>query len=178
MHVLNVHERTIPRPVAEVGALIDTLTSDNDRLWPANLWPAMRFDRPLAVGATGGHGPIRYSVEELRPGRYVRFRFSGPRSLAGGHHRLEAVAVDGTATVLRHVLEVEAGVVRLIPWYVGLRWLHDACLEDALSTAESSLGLKPAVRPWSPWVRLLRWLLAGRRARPQVFPDAWRTSAD
>ena len=39
------------------GRLLDGLSAADDRLWPKDRWPAMRFDRPLKVGARGGHGP-------------------------------------------------------------------------------------------------------------------------
>jgi hypothetical protein len=54
-------------------------------------------------------------------------------------------------------------------WKFAIRALHDALLEDAFTTAELSLGLAPQAVPWTPWVRLLRRLIVGRRARPQVF---------
>jgi antitoxin (DNA-binding transcriptional repressor) of toxin-antitoxin stability system len=53
MQVRNVHERVFPAPPAQVGALIDTLASADDRLWPGDRWPPMRFDRALSVGARG-----------------------------------------------------------------------------------------------------------------------------
>ncbi len=48
--------------------------------------------------------------------------------------------------------------------------MHDALIEDSLTTAEVSLGLPPCVRAWSPWVRLLRWLVSGGKARAQIVP--------
>jgi hypothetical protein len=170
MQVLNIHERRIPRPAAEVGALLDSLASDSDRLWPRTLWPAMRFDRPLGVGADGGHGPVGYAVTEYHPGRYVRFRFSAPRGF-DGHHWFE-VCEDGDACVMRHTIEMEARGPALVTWPLAIRHLHDALLEDAFATAEMSLGLAPTVKPWSGWVKLLRRLAVGRRARPQEFGAA------
>ena len=66
MKVVNIHSREYPVASAEVGRLVDTLSSENDLLWPHQLWPRMKFDKPLAVSANGGHGPIRYFVEEYR----------------------------------------------------------------------------------------------------------------
>ena len=68
MQVHNVHEREFDLSLASVGSLIDSLASSNDRLWPNDKWPPTRFDRALAVGARGGHEPIRYSIEEYYPG--------------------------------------------------------------------------------------------------------------
>jgi hypothetical protein len=168
LRVLNVHQRSIPRPAAEVGRLIDSLASERDRLWPRALWPAMRFDRPLGVGADGGHGPIRYSVVAYEPGRRVRFRFSAPRGF-NGWHELEVLS-EGDGTQLRHTLEMNTEGRALLTWPLAIRWLHDACLEDAFATAEASLGLAPTVVPWSPWVKFLRRAMSGGKSRPQAFP--------
>ena len=75
MHLRNVHEREFPLSLAAVGALIDSLASRDDRLWPNGKWPPMRFDRPLAIGAVGGHGPVRYSVVEYRPSQSILSAF-------------------------------------------------------------------------------------------------------
>jgi len=82
MRVLNIHERALDATAEKVGLLIDGLGSANDLLWPVDRWPAMRLDRPLGVGAVGGHGPIRYCVESYSPGRSVQFRFIEPRGFA------------------------------------------------------------------------------------------------
>jgi len=49
-------------PSVDIGHLLGSLASEQDRLWPSQAWPAMRLNRPLAVGAAGGHGPVRYVV--------------------------------------------------------------------------------------------------------------------
>src|SRR5258706_10809497 len=85
LYVYNVHARNLAAPADAVGALLDSLASPNDRLWPRESWPRMTLDRPLAVGARGGHGPIGYAVEDYRPGRHVRFRFHAPQGFAGTH---------------------------------------------------------------------------------------------
>ena len=85
MPVINVHERTLNASITETGKLIDGLASSDDKLWPHDRWPAMKFDRPLEVGAIGGHGPIRYTVESYKPGRYIQFRFIEPTGFLGSH---------------------------------------------------------------------------------------------
>jgi len=164
--VLNVHERELAAPAAEVGALLDGLAGLHDRLWPTDRWPPMRFDRPLGVGARGGHGPVRYDVGAYEPGRFVRFDFTGPPGF-DGHHRLEVKDLAEGRTCLRHVVEMETRGAAVLGWPLVFGPLHDALLEDALDRAEISLGLSPAGARWSPWVRLLRWILRprGRRAR-------------
>ena len=169
MRVVNIHERRLASPPEQVGRLLDTLASDDDRLWPRTMWPAMRFDRPLGVGADGGHGPVRYFVEDYQPGACVRFRFRAPRGYNGSHW-LEVLPDGQSGSLLRHTIDMQAEGPALLTWPLAIRWLHDACLEDALAQAQASLGLKPELRPWSAWVKLLRWVMAGGRATPQRSP--------
>jgi hypothetical protein len=162
MHVRNVHQRLLPGPLERVGELIDGLAGPDDRLWPGDRWPPMRFDRPLAVGADGGHGPIRYRVEAYQPGRRVAFRFT---RVDGGHH-LEAEPAGEGAVRLRHVVEARLRGRRLVAWVLVIRPLHDALLEDLLDRAELALtGTVARPNRWSPWVRLVRRRLRRRAAR-------------
>ena len=167
MKVINVHERELNASPAGVGSLIDSLASDNDLLWPTHSWPRMEFDRPLAVGATGGHGPIRYFVEAYTPGQSIRFRFLGPKGFEG-YHGYE-VNPAGDKVILRHTLEMHARGPAVITWTLVFQPMHDALMEDSMAHAEASLGLAPTVCTWSPWVRLLRWIISGGKASGQVI---------
>jgi hypothetical protein len=169
MRVRNVHECELPVPPGDAGGLIDSLATPHDRLWPRPAWPRMKFDRPLGVGADGGHGPIRYVVDAYVPGRRIGFRFKAPAGFDGGH--LLEVVEDGTrGCVLRHVLEMSTSGRALVSWPLVFRPMHDALIEDAFAQAQASLGLTPQVRAWSPWVRVLRWLVSGGKAPPQTPP--------
>jgi hypothetical protein len=44
MQVRNVHKRRISASATLVGALIDTLASKDDQLWPSHKWPTIKFD--------------------------------------------------------------------------------------------------------------------------------------
>src|SRR4051794_6828518 len=81
----NVHERHFPVPAAKAAPLIDKVGSPDDVLWPDDAWPKMRLDRPLGVGAAGGHGPIRYSVTAYEPGRSIEFTFAPVMKVRGTH---------------------------------------------------------------------------------------------
>lgn len=168
MKVRNVHERSF-RAIDRVGSLIDFLASPADALWPIESWPRMLLDRPLEVGAAGGHGPIRYTVEVYQPGKSVRFRFTGPKGF-NGSHGYEVVATGPETVVLRHILEMTTSGLAMLSWPFMYRPLHDALIEDSLATAQASLGYPPTVRPWSSWVKFLRWLVSRGKARPQVTP--------
>lgn len=166
MDVYNLHQREFPVPVARVGALLDTLSGEDDRLWPHHAWPALRLDGPLAVGAAGGHGPVRYTVEDHTPGARVRFRFREPRGF-DGFHEFTVHPTDSTGTVLRHLLAMRAHGPALLTWPLLFRPLHDALLEDALDRAEHELtGAVRVPARWSARTRLLR-RLAGTRRPPR-----------
>lgn len=170
MKVLNVHERILAVPAERIGLLIDSLSSRHDALWPRQSWPRMEFDRSLEVGATGGHGPIRYFVESYTPSQRIVFRFTGPTGF-NGHHRFEVLDIVGGDCVLRHTLEMTAHGPALLSWPLVFRPLHDALIEDSLAQAQASLGLLPKVLRWSRWVRVLRWFVSKGQARPQVMPN-------
>jgi hypothetical protein len=115
----------------------------------------MRLDRPLQVGAIGGHGPIRYQVEMYEPGRRVRFRLRAPRGF-DGFHGFEILPTDGNGTTLRHVLEMDARGPAVFTWPLVFSPLHDALVEDCLDRAARELGEVVPPREWSLWVRMLR----------------------
>jgi hypothetical protein len=167
LKIVNVHQRLLYATPERAGRLIDSLSSTSDLLWPRG-WPRLSLDRPLRVGAAGGHGPIRYLVESYVPGQAVRFRFTGPRGFHGWH-AFEVVEATAAHCVLEHRIEMTARGAALWSWRLLYRPLHDALIEDALSLAQASLGNERRDVPWSRWVKVLRWLLArcdGRPARP------------
>lgn len=157
MPVRNLHIRCLPDAP---GALIDTLAGDTDRLWPHDAWPALRFDRPLGVGATGGHGPIRYHVIAHVPDRWVRFRFTAPRGFDGFHEFTTHEAADGS-TELHHLLSMTVHGAARITWPAVWRPLHDALIEDSLDRAERHItGTVHSPTHWPWYVRLLRSIAA------------------
>jgi hypothetical protein len=165
MRIHNLHERLLAGSVEKVGALVDGLAGPNDRLWPSDRWPAMRFDGPLRPGARGGHGPVGYAVAEYVPGQHAAFTFDGRGLIAGieGGHRFEVLEAKGRP-VLRHVIEARCGLAAWLRWILVIEPLHDALIEDALDRAERCLsGRVEHPARWSPRVRFLRWLVASRR---------------
>lgn len=171
--VKNVHERVIAAPLEMVGGLLDRLASREDALWPRENWPPMRFDKPLAVGARGGHGPVGYFVEAYEPGRSVRFRFDAPRGF-NGTHRFDVEELTPQTARLKHTLEMRLEGAARVSWPLFFRPLHDALVEDALDCAErfcasgASKDCQAQVgnfekRRWSLAVRLLRRLTTARR---------------
>jgi hypothetical protein len=155
MKIRNVHEREVTR---EGAAVIDTLAGEDDRLWPAD-WPPMKLDRPLGVGAKGGHGPVRYQVIEYEPKKKIVFEFDQSGALSEGFvgtHRFDVI--EGESGVrLRHAIEMDASLAAAIRWYAMVEPLHDALVEDAFDRAEGVERSK-----WSWRVRILRWFAIRR----------------
>ena len=175
--IRNVHERTLPVPASQVGALLDRLASSEDSLWPAPTWPPMRFDRPLCVGADGGHGPVRYAVSRYEPGRLVEFRFREEAGLLGTHS-LDVRPLDERSCVLRHRLVAQPiGAMRLI-WPAVVGTCHDTCVEHLLDNAER-LVTGEVARPVSyPWRARFVVAAGGARVRPVPAPEGARLLRD
>lgn len=166
MSVVNSHRTRLPVARERAASLLDGLASQRDRLWPSNCWPALRLDWPLMVAARGGHGPIRYAVVQYQPGQRVRFAFSAPKGFHGWHElRLETVADDEVDLV--HELRMRTTGLARLSWPVVFRPLHDALIEDAFALARQVFGQELTIKPWSRWVRMLRFLLSPASATPQ-----------
>lgn len=174
--IVNTHTRTISAPADVLGEHLDRLGGPRDRLWPSPAWWPLRLagrdGERLAVGASGGHGPIRYAVDEYEPGRRVRFRFA-PVTGLDGYHEFTVVpeTEPGGAPRCRvtHVLRARPSSPRTrVLWSLVIRPLHDALLEDLLDRAEL-LATGRVSRParWSPPVRALHAL---RWPRPRAVP--------
>lgn len=151
--IKNVHVREIGAPASKVGEILDTLGSVDDRLWATDIWVAepVFFDRPLGVGAVGGHGSIRYSVIGYEPGRRIVFRFAPDGGLAGVHG-FEIAPVGTDRTRITHFLDAEtsAWMRPLVP--ILIAW-HDAMVETAFDRAE-----REATGSLAPPTRIPRWL--------------------
>jgi Protein of unknown function (DUF3995) len=165
--IRNVHERLINASPERVGQLLDSLAGDNDMVWPRDAWPRMKLSNGLAVGSTGGHGAIRYSVESYTPGRKVVFRFADKMGIVGTH--TFAIEPVGTITtmVTHELIGTTTGAMKLV-WPLFIRWLHDALIEDALDNIESASSKTPRpTRTYSFGVRQLRSI-----ARPSPATDS------
>jgi hypothetical protein len=158
MRIYNRHDRKIQAPAADVGAYLDSLSGPADRLWPADDWPAMKFDTSLREGARGGHGPVRYRVTEYMPGRRVVFQFEGGGLTDGldGRHFFEVIARQN-CTLIRHVVDADCDLRMWAKWHILIGPMHDALIEDAFDRVEQRIhGAFLKRSPWSPWVCLLR----------------------
>jgi len=134
----------------------------------------MRLDRPLSVGARGGHGPIRYHVEDYVPRQLVRFRFEAPAGFDGYHEYL-ILRIAEADTVLRHSLLMQTTGPARLSWPLLYQPLHDALIEDSLDKASRSLRVEaPEPHRWSWRVRCLRAVARGaqRRRSKRAEPES------
>ena len=154
--MINVHSVKLRASPERAGALLDTLGSETDVLWPGDRWPPMRVEGPLRVGAAGRHGPVKYVVQEYVPSLRITFRFTEPTGFHGTH-TFEVFPETEGCRLEHRVAMVPRGMARL-SWPLVYGPLHDALAEDAVDRAVRALGETRAPNTWSAWVRLLRGL--------------------
>lgn len=158
MRVLNLHRRVLAASPADVWALVEKLGGPDDLLWPSDSWPRVRFDRALQPGARGGHGPIRYEVTAVEPGRKLSLRFLAPAGF-DGTHAFEVLPQTTGGCELVHTITMDTRGPALLSWPLVFRPLHDALLEDLLDRAAALTGTVGEWAEWSVWVRVVRVLL-------------------
>ncbi|MGB5417267.1 hypothetical protein [Algibacter sp.] len=159
MNVVNIHKRHINQPKADVVRLIKTLSKKEDKVWPNDNWPPMRFKNGLKVGEKGGHGIIRYEVEAFFPERLIVFKFLQPKGF-NGIHKFEIEEINANTTLVTHSIIMKTmNFMTTLKWVLAIRWLHDALIENAFDTIENnSLEIKKHTT-WSIWVEFLRFIL-------------------
>lgn len=162
--VSNVHSRDYRTTGDRLGAILDSLSTADDMLWPVGDWPPVVLSDGLDVGSEGGHGPVRYTVEQYEPGAAVRFRFTGPRGF-NGTHSFEVEPAGEDRWRLTHRIEMKVGWPATISWPLAFRPMHDALMEDALDKVATALDSSAYEgRPWSAWVKFIRKQAARRQA--------------
>ena len=158
MKIQNIHQRELQIPLEKAGKLLDSLGSNQDKLWPRHAWPPMILNAPLGLGSSGGHGPIRYAVENYQPGISVTFRFTRPEGFLGVHS-FTLTSETANSCELKHTISMTIRGAAIFKWWLIIRPLHDALLEDCLDNAQAAAGSQPARKSWSLWVKILRWIL-------------------
>jgi hypothetical protein len=162
MKVLNIHALTIHQPKEKIAELFKTLASKNDRMLATDKWPPMILDNGLQVGSKGGHGPIKYTVQEFKPDESIQFAFTRPKGF-NGFHKFEMTRLDDYSTAIKHTIDMNTTGSATLQWVIAIRWLHDAYIEDAFDKVENQLAAEKKTSQWSIWVKLLRMLLKPRR---------------
>ena len=106
MKIINIHNRIIHQPKEKISKIFDSLTTNNDQLWPKEKWPPMIFRKGLTVGATGGHRPIKYSIKKYIPGSLIEFNFMKPSGFTG-IHKFEITEIEKNKTELKHTIRYD-----------------------------------------------------------------------
>lgn len=165
MRIVSLRERYFSASPDSVGRILDTLSSRDDKLWPREKWPPMILDQAVKPGASGGHGFVRYRVEEYEPSRRLIFRFDGTGWTAGfdGRHYFEVVPRK-RQVILRHTIDADGDLKTWLKWKLMIEPLHDALLEDALDKAEQNLqGRVRNPARWGLRVKILRRIAAKKK---------------
>lgn len=168
--VRNIHQRIVQAPAETVGALVDRLATPDDPLFPTPVWPAMVLDRPLAVGADGGHGRVRYRVAAYEPGRSVRFDTTDP-GIGEGHHRFDVEPLGPDSCRVVHVLELTMGAGAFALWKLAIQPVHDTMVEETFDNAErAALGRLPHPPPAGRPAHCCSTASSGRGRPPSPSP--------
>ena len=175
MKVKNKHKRTIPLSKDLVGKLLDSLASEQDKLWPSENWPRMYLDKGLALGSDGGHKPIKYEVIDYLPGEFIKFKFKAPKGFNGFHY-FRVKEVSASHTEIEHVIEMKVKGKGVLTWYLAILHLHNALIRDLMAKAQASLELEPDIINWNLWVKILRWSMGGGKSSRQIKPNKYRLS--
>ncbi len=115
----------------------------------------MRFKEGIQIGAKGGHGPIRYSVEKYAPDDIVQFRFSKPIGFKG-IHKLELLELANGQTEIRHTIDMSTSGKGTWQWIFVIRSLHNALIEDGFDKLENHFSKVKKKSEWNFWVKILR----------------------
>ena len=158
MNVLNIHSRNLNCSKSVLWEIVSTLATREDKIWPLEKWPPIRFKNGIKEGAEGGHGPIRYKVLQYEPGSKVVFEFQRPLGFKGLHY-FELHELTAGQTEFRHTVSMQTTGTGTLIWLFAIRWLHDALLEDALDKVENQLMNTSKRTEWNFWVRFLWYCL-------------------
>lgn len=158
MKVINVHKRIIDQPKEKVSKLLQTLASEDDKIWPNKKWPAIRFKEGLRVGAKGGHGIIRYDITQYNFEDSIYFKFTRPLGF-NGYHNFKINQLEHHKTEVIHCIDMKTHGMSTFSWMFIIRWLHDALIEDALDKLENHFLVSKKHTEWSFWVRFWRYIL-------------------
>lgn len=160
MKVINIHKRKINQSKANVYRLFETLSTKDDKIWPYEKWPAIRFKNGLNVGSKGGHGPIRYSVLSNNYNDGIVFKFANKGF--NGVHKFQINSITDLQVEVIHTIDMKTSGKATFYWFFAIRWLHDALIEDAFDKLENQFSSHKKETKHSIWVKFLR-LIKGKK---------------
>ena len=154
MKVINIHKRKINQSKETIYKLFETLSTKDDKIWPYEKWPAMRFKDGLKVGSHGGHGPIRYYVASITNNESMVFNFTTEGF--NGSHSLNIKELNASEVEVSHIINLEVFGSAKWSWIFVIRWLHDALIEDAFDKLENQFSANKKVTTHNFWVKFIR----------------------
>ena len=162
-----MHRRKINQPKEDLGRLLKSLATIDDKIWPYEKWPAIRFQDGLQIGLNGGHGRIRYTVVAFKEGEHATFEFTKPDGFIGTH----AFSIQGLSentTEIIHEIKMRTSTLKAtFFWLTILKWLHDALIEDAFDKLENHFSPEKKETKYSIWVTFLRHLYKRKSFKSQ-----------
>lgn len=158
MKVLNIHKRLILTSKDAVSQVFATLATADDKVWPNEYWPRIKFRDGLKIGSNGKHGPIHYEIVNYDPSSIITFKFQKPIGF-NGIHKFEITELSKSQTQIKHTIKMETVGLGTLKWLIAIRWLHDALIEDAFDKIENSINNTQMRTQWSAWVKFLRMVL-------------------
>ena len=162
MKIINIHQRDYNLPTSLISEALDSLSSKKDLLWPREEWMPMILDNGLITKSNGGHGPIKYYVQQYEYGKIVEFCFTEPKEFVG-LHRFEIIEVTTEKTRLKHTIEMQVNLKGILTWYTVVKWLHDALLEDCFNKVYNQHNDPKIYTPHNFWVKFLRKILGSKK---------------
>lgn len=147
----------------QVGKLLETLASRDDKIWPTGHWPRMQLDKGLSIGSKGGHGPIRYHVIKYTPQQEVKFQFIAPRGFHG-FHGLDITSISEDETELTYTIEMKTDFKATLQWIICIQRLHDALTEEAFDKIENQFSDQKKFTKYPLWVKFWRAILKKRKS--------------
>lgn len=122
----------------------------------------MKFKDGIQIGAAGGHGPIRYTVEKYNLGEIIQFRFSKPYGF-NGIHKFEINELTNEKTEIKHTIDMNTDVKGTLIWILAIRSLHNALIEDGFDKLENNFSKVHKSSKWNFWVKFIRKQMAKKR---------------
>jgi hypothetical protein len=131
MHVIDIHERTIPRSQASLFADLVAIGTPEDRTWPEPRVPFHRTPGPLVVGVSrASHGAIQTILEEYQPDQKMVWRATV--SFLRGTHGFELRRIDDTTTQVVHRLDIVVPFWFAPVWRFRIARIHTRIVEALL----------------------------------------------
>ncbi|TPN86296.1 hypothetical protein [Aquimarina algicola] len=155
MKVINIHKRVLNQPRSRITELLETLATDDDKIWPKEKWPTMKFQDGIKIGSKGGHGPIKYCIERYNPSEIIEFRFLKPHGF-NGIHKFELTELTKEKTEIKHTIDMHTRGKGTLLWILGIKSLHNALIEDGFDKLENNFIEHQKSTKWNFWVRFLR----------------------